>query len=157
MKAYQPIKVENLFNEAIQGHRQMSEECTGHLIFDQSAEKKFGLCWQERLRCTDCDYVSSVHKLYEEVPSTKRGRKAAAPNLGLHVGANHTSTGNAGIRHALNAANIASPSKSAMQKQVNKVADQLIRINQEDMKKICEDLTLTNKLRGRGGRRKNKW
>jgi hypothetical protein len=39
--------------------------CLGDLKFDCAASKKWGLCWRERLACTDCDFVSEYHKLYD--------------------------------------------------------------------------------------------
>ena len=59
MKLYQPIKVENLWNEAVHEHVEKSRGCQGKLMFDETGEKKVGLCWRERLKCSDCPYVSA--------------------------------------------------------------------------------------------------
>ena len=59
MKLYQPIKVENLWNEAVHEHVEKSRGCPGKLMFDETGEKKVGMCWRERLKCSDCPYVSA--------------------------------------------------------------------------------------------------
>ena len=46
-----PQKTSNLWNEAIREHRTYHPQCTGSLIFDESAEVKRGLAWKERLKC----------------------------------------------------------------------------------------------------------
>lgn len=74
MKLYQPVKLEMMWNEAMSSHRKTPPECTGFLLFDEDAEKKFGLCWQERLKCNMCPYVSSMYKLYEEISTKKEGQ-----------------------------------------------------------------------------------
>ena len=147
MKLYLPIKVENLWNEAVHEHVEKSRGCTGKLMFDETGEKKVGLCWRERLKCSDCPYVSTMHKLYTEVSTPgKRGQKPAAPNLGVQVGL--SSTGNSSLRNVLNAANIPSPAKSGMQKNTNRVADHLVKVNQDDMSEICRDIGKINEAKG---------
>ena len=149
MKLYQPIKVEILWNEAVHEHVEKSRGCQGKLMFDETGEKKVGLCWRERLKCSDCQYVSAMHKLYTEVSRPgKRGQKSAAPNLGVQVGLSHSSTGNSGLRNVLNAANIPSPAKSGMQRNTNRVAAHLVKVNQDDMSEICRDIGKINEAKG---------
>ena len=149
MKLYQPIKVEILWNEAVHEHVEKSRGCQGKLMFDETGEKKVGLCWRERLKCSDCPYVSAMHKLYTEVSRPgKRGQKSVAPNLGVQVGLSHSSTGNSVLRNVLNAANIPSPAKSGMQRNTNRVAAHLVKVNQDDMSKICRDIGKINEAKG---------
>ena len=80
---HQPIKLENLWNEAGHEHCEMSRGCPGTLMLDdETGEKKVGLCWRERLKCSDCLYVSAMHEFYTEDSTPK----PATPNLGVQVG-----------------------------------------------------------------------
>jgi hypothetical protein len=54
-----------MYVSEIKNHRLHNNECLGDLKFDCAASKKWGLCWRERLACTDCDFVSEYHKLYD--------------------------------------------------------------------------------------------
>ena len=122
----------------------MSRGCPGKLMFDERGEK-VGLCWRERLKCSDCPYVSAMHKLYIEVSTPRKmGRKPAAPNMGVQFELSHSSTGNRGLRNVLNAANIPSPAKSGMQINTNRVAAHLVKFNEDDMSEICRDIGKIN-------------
>jgi hypothetical protein len=50
-----------MYVSEIKNHRLHNNECLGDLKFDCAASKKWGLCWRERLACTDCDFVSEYH------------------------------------------------------------------------------------------------
>lgn len=126
-------QTEKLWNEAITGHREHAEDCSGKLEWDITAEKQFGLAWEERIMCQDCKYVSPAVKLYIEVDENKRGRKPAAINRALQVGLSHNMIGNSAMRDLLLALNIPAPASSGMQKQANKVSVKLEEVNREDM------------------------
>lgn len=147
-KVMLPHKVEKLWQISTQEHLENYPDCRGHLKFDESGERKVGLCWQERLKCSDCDYVSSREKLYEELDSGKRGRKAAVPNVAVQVGLTHTGIGNTGLRSLLNAAHIAAPALSTLQSTSNDVSDKLIATNKEDMKRRRQNIKEINKIKG---------
>ena len=106
----------------------------GDLCFDKDGERKFGLCWQERLKFERCQYVSASHKLYDEVENQKRGPNPAAPNIAVQMGPLHISTGNTGLCQLMNTANIAAPAKSSLQKKANQVVADLVKVNKQDMK-----------------------
>ena len=148
MKIYQPIKLEIMWNEAIHQHFRQSPFCYGDLCFDKDGERKIGICWQERLKCERCQYVSATYKLYDEVESQKRGPNPAAPNIAIQMGLLHTSTGNTGLCQLLNAANIAAPAKSSLQKKANEVGADLVNVNKEDMKERCKKITELNMKKG---------
>jgi hypothetical protein len=59
-KVYMGAKVESMYVFEIKNHRLHNNECLGDLKFDCAASKKWGLCWRERLACTDCDFVSDL-------------------------------------------------------------------------------------------------
>ena len=141
--------MEDLWNEAITAHSKATHGCSGRLLFDTEGVKKIGVCWRERLKCSDCNYVSCIHKLYDEVESPhKRGPNAAAPNLGLQVGLSHTSTSNSGLRHILNAANISAPSTSAMQRHAHRVGEKMVAVNNADMAERCRSIRDRNRVKG---------
>jgi hypothetical protein len=66
-----------------------------------AASKKWGLCWRERLACTDCDFVSEYHKLYDEIDTHRQGRKAAKINVAAAVGLMYTPISNKNFREIL--------------------------------------------------------
>ena len=148
MRLFHPKKLENLYNNAFHDHLKSSPKCDGHLILDETAELKKGLCYKERLKCTTCTFTSKRLPLYEEVPSPTRGAKAAAPNIGIQVGLSHTPAGNLDFAHILNTAGIASPSISTMQRSSNKVLDHLEQLNKGDLDRVRKSFTHLNKIRG---------
>ena len=129
MKLFHPLKLELLINEAILGHANITKKCDGTLHFNDPSERQVGICFQERLRCNKCEYRSPLHKLYNEVLTSKTGQKPAAPNLGIQVGLTHTVVGNGALWSILMAAGGCSPAMSALQRQANKVGSQLIEQN----------------------------
>ena len=104
------------------------------LKLDDQAERKVGLCWQEAITCSHCDYFSRRDKLYEEVDSGRRGRKPADLNRAIQVGLTHTPKANTGLQALLHAADIPAPSLSGLEKQANQVNNALIELNKKDMK-----------------------
>ncbi|KAH3882153.1 hypothetical protein DPMN_006084 [Dreissena polymorpha] len=99
---------------------------------------------KERLLCTRCRYVGKHYKLYNEVPSSIRGRKAAQINVGSQIGVASTSIGNTGFRRIMNTTNIIAPSPLAMQKQANKVNTALKSLNERSMCDIRKNLVAEN-------------
>ena len=77
----------------------------GDLNFDCS-QQKWGLGWRERLACTDCDFVSVYHKLYDEIDTLKPGRKAAKMNVTAAVGLMYMPISNKNFREILMVSNI---------------------------------------------------
>jgi hypothetical protein len=147
-RIFQKEKVLELFNQAFREHRRINPTCDSDMEWDEEAEVKWGLGWQEGLKCPKCHYRSGKMKLYNEVTTTSRGRKAASINYGLQVGLSHTAISNTGMSNVLLAMNIPSPSLSAMQKSANKVGDLIVQENEGDMKRIREDLGRLNEVKG---------
>ena len=74
-------KVDYMYvSEIKKKHRLHNNEYLGDLHFDCAASKTWGLGWRERLACTDCDFISEYHKLYE-IDTHRQGRKAAKMNV----------------------------------------------------------------------------
>jgi len=103
-------------------------------------EVPWGVCVSESLVCGECDFRSGSRKLYDEISTGQRGRKAGSPNYKLQIGLSHTSIGNTEMSQLLNTLDIPSPSNNAMQKASNKVCDQLVDHNERCMKNIISDL-----------------
>jgi len=147
-KLYEPAKVVKMFNIEFKRHMSLKQNCKGNLQIDGSASRKWGLCWQERLKCSNCSYVSAYYKLYEELNSKGRGRKAARANVGFQIGLTTTSIGNAGARRILNHANIISPSKAGMQGQSNSVCESLKVANEHNLRSVRRALVTENTMVG---------
>ena len=137
-----------LWVAAIRGHTDFQPGCDGDLDWDLTGEVKWGLGWQERLKCGKCNYVSPKFKLYTQVESNKRGPKAAAVNYGVQVGLSHTSISNTGMCNILYAMNTPAPSPRGMQKCTNIVSDSVIKCSEHDMASIRKSIVEVNKLRG---------
>ncbi|WAR15436.1 hypothetical protein MAR_005541 [Mya arenaria] len=143
-KLWHPQKTALMFNTEIRKHMQSNKLCIGNLVVDGCASRKWGLCWQERLKCNECDFLSSYYKLYDEVPSRKRGRKSAKPNVGFQIGIATTPIGNTGACRILNSANVIAPSISSMQKQATRVNKAKETLNELDMVKIKQSVVSSN-------------
>ena len=117
------------------------------LKMDDEAERKVGLCWQEAITCSHCEYFSGRDKLYEEVDSRRRGRKPADLNRAIQIGLTHTPMANTGLQALLHTADILAPSLSGLQKQANPVNNALIELNKKDMKMRREQIKDLNELK----------
>ena len=95
-----------------------------------------------------CGYTSKMYKLYHEVETGKRGRKPAAPNIGLQVGLQECTTGIVKSRVIFASMKVPSPCISAMQKTANKVGDTTSTMTLADLVKKREDVKRINRLRG---------
>ena len=63
-----------MFNTCIAEHAEFAQCITP--TFTVHKEEKWGLCWRQSLRCTNCDYLSKTFNLYEDVASERPGRPA---------------------------------------------------------------------------------
>lgn len=147
-KLYQPLALQNMFNTEIKKHMTSEPNCTGELQFDALNSKKWGLCWSERLKCNKCSFISEFYKLFDEVETEKRGRKAAKPNVGLQVGLKSTQISNTGARRILMHTNIIPPSRTSMQHQANKVGDVIVEANKRSMSNIRAKIKAENETCG---------
>ncbi len=77
----QKQKTEESFNHVILEHFKVKQgKCSGKLYIDDKLSEKPGTVLAAVARCPDCDYVLAKYKLYDEVQSDNRGRKAAIPS-----------------------------------------------------------------------------
>ena len=138
----------DMWNQSFRKHLHQNSNCTGDLQWDTYKEEQRGFVWRVCLSCDKCQFVSDKYKLYTEIPSTKRGPKAAAINYGMQVGLSQVSMGSAGLRKIFLSGNIPAPSTKGMQNSANKVSEKLEMTNKTDMRKIRQELKEVNKMRG---------
>lgn len=148
MRLLQLKSVQVMFFEGYREHSMKSPTCTGMLCFDIHREKQRGVCWQEALKCDKCTFKTKLYKLYDEIPSSGRGRRAAVPNRSLQVGLSHSSMTISGLRTVLLSMNVPAPSYSGMQVSANKVLQTLIEVNKKDMFNRQVKLKSLNKEKG---------
>ena len=141
-----PEKILQLLNKAMTDHS--TSKCNAP-NFDWDAEEQWGWCWAMGLACKNCQYRSTKHKLFYEVPSKSRGRKAATANVGLQVGLSQNMIANTALSQVLACANIMPPHNKSMQKQANKVGEVLTELNEQDMEKQRQTISKIQEYRGR--------
>ena len=147
MRLYDKGQMERKYNECIEQHSVTERgECVTPK-FTVGKEIKVGLCWQCCLRCMKCGHTSNMYKLYHEVETGKRGRKPAAPNIGLQDGLQECTTGIVKSRVIFASMNVPSPCISAMHKTANKVGDTTSTMTLADLAKKREDVKRINRLR----------
>jgi len=148
VRLWGPFQVQEMFQECYSAHRAQSHMCEGTLVFDKSKEQKVGLCWKEAVKCTTCSYSSDTYKLYSEVKSSTRGRKAARPNRAVAVGMTHTPAGNAAVVNLMQSLNCPAPSYTNLQHHSNVVGEHISKLNQDDLKKRRRELSDINAKKG---------
>ncbi len=116
-------------------HATYKEHCKGELVTDAKLYQKWGLSAIIQLKCNDCSFVSSKHKLYREVEHQGKGRKCAEPNRSLAVRLLNTSIAAAGAQRLLTSMNKPVPCLSSLHKQLNKVGDIVTSLNEQDLAK----------------------
>lgn len=147
MRLVQRDKISNMWNETGREHAEYEYKCSNPQ-FDIKKEVKKGLCWKQQLKCNNCSFVGKMHNLYEEVPSSHTGAKAAAPNVGWQVGLQETPMGNTKARLLLAAANIPPPSRTTMNKMAAKVSKLTSAAIEQELSRERLRLQETNKMRG---------
>ena len=131
-------------------YREVHPECKGKLTFHQPGETQCGLCWGMQLSCDSCEYVSPRRNLYTEVETSRRGPKAASPNIAAQVSLSHTGMSNTGLSRLLLGKNTPAPSRSSVQATTN--SQQVHQeTNEKDMAELCENLKIVQDERGQIG------
>lgn len=148
MKPYCPKLVQDMFNSEIKSHNDSNKSCTGKLEFDGAGSRQRTLAFAERLKCTKCTYVSKYYKLYEEIVTGKRGRRAAKINVGLQLGLMSTPISNTGAIRILAHANMIPPHRASMQTMSNKVSASVETLNKQNMHDIRQNLREENEKCG---------
>lgn len=139
-------KVTEMWNNSFLEHRESQSCFEPYLILHKEIKK--GLGWKQALKCRNCDYESSLYKLYTEVPKEGVGAKRATCNVGLQVGLQDSSIGNTAARKIIAATNTPPPARASMQRLSNKVGASTVCMNQSDMAERKKQVGLINELRG---------
>jgi hypothetical protein len=117
-------------------------------MIDAANSKAWGWAAIERLFCKECSYVSPYYKLYEEVETDKRGRKAAQINVGIQLGLLTTPLSNTGLSRMLTNTNIPPPNLTSLQKMATHVSTSVTELNEQSMSQIRQQIKADNKLCG---------
>jgi hypothetical protein len=141
-------KSELFWNKVILEHHKAFPRCAGPVVDDVGRSQKMGTVWILAAKCTRCQYKSEKEKLYEEVHTGKRGRKAAATNLRLQIALSKNSISNTAMHHILSSMNVNPPSKSGLTQTANKVNDKIKEINIKDMEAQRQSLKAINNYAG---------
>lgn len=142
-------KSAKFWNRVILEHKEVSPKCTGELENDKERCQRRGLAWIGAAKCVKCGYQTDRFKLYNEVETGKRGRKAAEANVRLQVGLSKTGVGNTAAQYLVTSLNMDPPSQSGLTKSSNKVADGIVDININDMRDLRGHIKKVNLMRGR--------
>lgn len=138
-----------MWNTVFKEHKTQHPKCEGFLYWDLAREEQFGLVNREEAICDTCNYRSKKFKLYEEIQTNKRGRKAAKINESVQAALCQTPLGHLGLRKIILGCNIRAPSAAGLQKRANSVLPKIVEINKKDMKNRRKRLIEINKHRGR--------
>ena len=138
-----------MWNTVFKEHFQQYPHCDGFLEWDMSNEERWGMGNSESAICTKCPYKSKRFRLYNELNTGKRGRKAATVNVTLPAALSQTPIFSTSFRKINLRTNVPAPSVKGLQNRTNQVLPQIIEINKKDMKMRREQLIEINKLCGR--------
>lgn len=133
----------SMINRLFLSHKNLSPKCEVP-NFELKDEKKWGLGWIWKMKCTKCSYVSESLKLYKEIEKNGPGRKAAAINYAFQTGITNSNLGNDSARLILSSAGIPPISRNGMQKIANKVCDKVVELAEDETNKIVENIQKRN-------------
>lgn len=136
-----------LWNHAIREHRRTARTCQNPQFWP-SEEQKRGLVIAQRLQCMNCDFVTPLFKLYEEVDvpvPSKPGPKPAVQNVALQNAIVDTTIGQSKVRSLLSSLDLAPPAKSHMHQTSKLVGDELVKLGQLDMSEKLAQVTKQDK------------
>ena len=125
-----------LINSSIQHHQELG--LCENMDWDLVEFEPWGLFSSVILMCKSCDFRSSRSKLYQEVPSEKPGRKAAAGNIRLQLLLQDLPIGPTELQLIFAAVGLRAGSLSGMQKAAYKAAAVTEEVATADMIKWTE-------------------
>lgn len=140
-------KIFCFMNEAYIAHGIFPGNC-GVPSFKMNRFIKKGVTGRWSVACQRCAYASEQYfKLYNEVASTATGAKSADVNLGFSVGTIEIGSQRK-ARTLLACCNVNPISKTALQNSNNTIADKIVALNENDMRKRRKELLEIKSLRG---------
>ena len=109
-----------------------------NLCLDLIEFRPWGVFCSVILTCTACDMKSQRTKLYEEIPTTKQGRKYAAGNIRLALMSQDMPIGPTAIQLLFAAVGLRAGSLTGLQKNAYKAAEITEGVARRDMEKWIE-------------------
>lgn len=143
-------KLQELFNNAHREHVEQNPTCQGNLEMDLGSEKQRGLGFEERLKCSECAYISKYKKLYNTVRTGKRGPETASMNCAIQVALSQSPIGNETFRKFLLSANLPAPSSTSMNRTGQYIQEKIVETNVTDMKNRLKEAKTIQQARGEG-------
>lgn len=116
--------------------------------FDIVKFKAWGCFCQAQGVCKNCSYTSSHVKLYDEVITHNRGRRAATGNIRLQVLLQDMPIGNVNAQLVVAALGVRPGSISSMQNLAYRTSDAAVAVNEGDMNKWREFIKEVQTNRG---------
>lgn len=129
--------VEEHFNEAVKQHLSTYPDCNGIIRAFAETSEQFGWGFASSLRCTNlkCGFETPKLKFYEEEEKAGRGRRSAKINVQMAIALTKQPIGYTSMIEILSSCDVSSPSIEGMRKSSNRIADDLIRINRDQLTK----------------------
>lgn len=141
-------KLEELINIVVRGHHETDCE-NPNLQFHRYLPWGGGV--RAAMKCTNCTFQQKkLHKLYKTVKKDGPGPKAAKCNISLHVGMQESTVGPTKTRQLFAAADQMVGSRSGLQKNANKVADETVKLVEQDICDKVEEIKDVMEARGLG-------
>ena len=139
-------RYEKLLNSFIKKHADV--ECPDGLEIETINFRPWGLFVSAQVKCKNCGRESDRANLYEEVETTKPGRKAAVGNVSLGCMIQETGLGPTGTKLLYAGGGLNAGSMTSLQKTQVKVADTTEKMVRVDMNKWLEHTQDVLKARG---------
>lgn len=146
MRLLHQTKSERMWVETMREHASKGGCDDADLYAYREIKRK--ACWRQALRCRNCHFRGRVYQLYDVVPSTSRGSKAAAPNVGLQVALQEMPIGSSKAILLFAAMNIPPPSRRGMDKTAAKVGKLISEAVEQDLREERMTVVDTNIERG---------
>ncbi|CAG2233474.1 unnamed protein product [Mytilus edulis] len=116
--------------------------------FELVQETQWGLGWIWELKCTKCKFISEKYKLFREIETGRPGRKSASINYGFQTGVINSNIGNDSARVLLTSSCIPPMARTTMQRITNNVCDKVVKLANEETKKVVENFKRRNETLG---------
>ena len=131
-------KLETLANTSFRMHLQKSPSCKGFLHLNKVKQWSISSIWQ--FVCDTCPYIGEPHKMYVEVETNTKGRKASSLNRAMGIALTKSPIGVAVCTEMFLTLGIDPGSQRGMQDNLNKSSDLIHSLASENMRDEREKL-----------------
>ena len=136
-KGHRVIDVQKLteaMNCVCKEHKEKSPLCNDMiLVIPEEAEHQRGIAVRTYFVCTNCNFLSSTHKLYKEIARTGPGRRTAVPNMALQLGLYQSNIAQAAASRILISMSVPPACMKTLQVNSNHCGDIMSKANEMDM------------------------